>query len=159
MMNLLCLPFLLLALGAMGERIRWMRQEHRSEALDFVALLVGVIGLVCLYGASTGRWIWGGEFDALVVLSAPLIARNLVARDFLFHRGVRITAAAALGIGWIFYSGARQRPELVGLAVIPLVALLSRWVPLTARTPWPHRIRAVLTGTYFAYSTSLFLRF
>ncbi len=77
------LSWWLLVLGVVFERYAEMLKQRRSDASVFIAVLLGVSAL---FGSSNLRLGW-------IALSAPLIARSLAKREFLFHRGIRWLAS------------------------------------------------------------------
>src|SRR5262249_46868834 len=80
------LPWILLTMVAVLQLLRDMARHRRSDAVMYMAVLLVVASVV---GSSAVGL-------TLVALSAPLIIRSLVKKEFLFHRGVRRSAIAAL---------------------------------------------------------------
>jgi hypothetical protein len=87
----------------------------------------------------------------VVALSASLIARWVVKREFLFHRGVRVVAATTL-VAVVALNLLAKEYSWAIVAAVMIVGLGSRWIKATSRLPWLLAAQAVLVGAYFGES-------
>lgn len=134
------LPWFLLAVSVVAERLQGMVRERRSDAAFFAVVLL----VITVFLASPNAGL------ALIALSSPLIAQALVKREFLFHRGVRWTAFAALVATLVL--GYVLKTEVwvqTGLAM-GLVIIGSRWLARNSKLPWGLAAEAACVGAYLA---------
>jgi len=138
----LSLPWFLLTMGAVLERYKDMLQNRRSDASVFMAVLLGVSAL---FGSSNLRL-------GVIALSAPLITRLLIKREFLFHRGVRwvagLTFVLTLTLVFVFKTDAWIS---AGTAMLT-IGIIAWWYYGNTRLPWSLAGEAACVGAYLAES-------
>jgi len=142
------LPWLILASGAVLERLQAMVRERRSDASIFMAVLV----LVTAFLASP----YSGP--SLIALSAPLIARMLVKKEFLFLRRVRWVAGSSFVLTLAMPFVVKQETWIVtGLSML-LVGIGLLVIHRNSRLPRFMAGEAVCAGGLLAESLTFLLR-
>jgi hypothetical protein len=141
------LPWCLLVIGVLVERMREMLRSRRSDTTSFAVLLLAVS---FLFGSSTLGL-------AVIALAAPLLARALVKREFLYHRGVRWVAGVTFVLSIVLaYALHRDAWAATGLAML-LVGISSRWLSGRSRLPWALAGEAVCVGAFVGESLGTLL--
>ncbi len=136
------LPWCLLALAAVMERLQVMLQNRRADVSIYAAMLLVV---TALFGFSYLEL-------SVVALSAPLVMRLLAKREFLFHRGVRWVAGITFGISLALIFALSQDAWLAtGLSIFAMVIGSRRFYKGTS-FPWKLSAEAACIGAYAAES-------
>jgi len=134
------LPWCVLVLGAVLDRLADMLRNRRADASIFTALLLVV---TILFGSPVLGM-------AIVALSAPLIMQGLAKREFLFHRGVRwVVVVTGLMTMALAYGLHRNSWMATGLSIL-LVSIASRQIFSAKRLSWQLSGEAACVGAYVA---------
>jgi len=139
------LPWLLLAAGAVLERVWEMLKTRRADASIFAAVLF-VIAALCVLPESS---------LTLIALSAPLIARSLAKKEFLYLRRIRWVAAAAFGTTLLFGMALPSKPWMATGVAMVMIGLASRFFYRRSRLLDYPMGEAVCLGAYVAETAGM----
>jgi len=154
---LVSLPWTLLSAWTAWEHFKEVLVQRRAGLSSFVALLVGIVMVVCLFSGPRPAVTNSDILMTLVALSAPLVACDLARREYLFSRSSRTATALGFGltgatlalIGWMApeWLTTRLLGQGIVLAAMLVAMAVSRAIqanrPLDIRGHW----RAVLAGS------------
>jgi hypothetical protein len=141
------LPWCLLVAGVVIERFREMVRNRRADVTMFAAALLVI---TALFGSPTLGL-------ALIAMSAPLVARALVKREFLFHRGVRWAAGVAFVVALVLAFLLRREAWMVTGVAMLFAGASARGFSGSSRLPWRLTGEAVCVGAFLAESLGTLL--